>query len=57
LIRTGDEKRISNFLLFQSAYAEIIFESTLWPKYTKATYYNNLEEYNNRHRRYGEIND
>jgi undecaprenyl diphosphate synthase len=29
LIRTGDEKRISNFLLFQSAYAEIIFESTL----------------------------
>jgi undecaprenyl diphosphate synthase len=55
LIRTGNEKRISNFLLWQSAYAEIIFEPTLWPDYNKNIFKNNILEYCSRQRRFGKI--
>ena len=53
LIRTSGELRLSNFLLFQCAYAEFIFEKTLWPDYTRAVFYKNLMEYQSRERRYG----
>lgn len=55
LIRTSGEKRISNFLLWQSAYAEIIFEPTLWPNYNKKHFANNILEYCSRQRRFGKI--
>lgn len=55
LIRTGGEKRISNFLLWQSAYAEIIFEPVYWPAYNHQCFTNNILEYYERHRRFGNI--
>jgi undecaprenyl diphosphate synthase len=55
LIRTGGEKRLSNFLLWQSAYAEIIFEPTYWPAYDKKHFINNILEYYGRHRRFGKL--
>lgn len=53
MIRTGGEKRISNFLLFQAAYAEFIFTDTFWPDYSDACYIESLKEYGRRARRYG----
>lgn len=55
LIRTGGEERISNFALYDLAYSEIIFEKTLWPNYTKDIFINNLKNYYERNRRFGEI--
>ncbi len=55
LIRTSDEKRISNFLLYQLAYSEIVFEKTLWPDYTIDQFKNNIIEYKKRERRFGKI--
>ncbi|MGL4948377.1 MAG: polyprenyl diphosphate synthase [Mycoplasma sp.] len=55
LIRTSGEHRISNFMLWQIAYAEIIFENTLWPDYDISTLEKNLVEYDKRTRRYGGI--
>ncbi|GHU47009.1 hypothetical protein FACS1894218_0540 [Bacilli bacterium] len=57
LIRTGNEKRISNFLLWQSAYAEIIFESIYWPSYNKRVFNKHIKEYQNRKRRFGAIHE
>jgi len=55
LIRTSGEKRISNFLLWQLAYAELVFIDTLWPDFNRATLDNALAEYTQRDRRYGGI--
>lgn len=55
LIRTGNEHRISNFLLYHLAYAEFIFEKTFWPNYTKKIWKQNLNEYHLRKRRFGSI--
>lgn len=55
LIRTGGDKRISNFLLWQSAYAEIIFEPTYWPIYNQQHFANNILEYCSRQRRFGQL--
>lgn len=57
LIRTSGEKRISNFALYDLAYSEIIFEPTLWPDYTKKIFLSNINEYNNRNRRFGNLDD
>lgn len=57
LIRTSGEKRISNFALYDIAYSEIIFEPTLWPAYTKEIFLDNINEYNNRNRRFGKVDD
>ncbi len=54
LIRTSGEKRLSNFLLWQSAYTELIFLDTLWPDFNKETLADAIEEYHHRDRRYGE---
>ena len=53
LIRTGGEKRLSNYLLWHIPYAEQIYIDTLWPDYTKEEFYNNIEEYQKRNRRFG----
>lgn len=53
LIRTSGEMRLSNFLLWQISYTELVVTSTLWPDFRKAQFYEALEEYNRRHRRFG----
>ncbi|MBI3419229.1 MAG: di-trans,poly-cis-decaprenylcistransferase [Proteobacteria bacterium] len=53
VIRTSGEKRLSNFLLWQSAYAELVFVDTLWPDFSANDLANALDEFNRRERRYG----
>ncbi|MCS7205037.1 MAG: polyprenyl diphosphate synthase [Leptospiraceae bacterium] len=53
LIRPGGEKRISNFLLWQNAYAEIYFTDTLWPDFTKEDLIKALDWYSTRQRKFG----
>lgn len=55
LIRTGGDIRISNFLLWQCAYAEFVFVDTLWPDFTKEEYICALEEFSKRKRRFGKV--
>ena len=55
VIRTSGEKRLSNFLLWQSAYAELMFVDTLWPDFNKAHLQACIEEYRRRERRYGAV--
>ena len=55
IIRPSGEQRLSNFLLWQSAYAEYIFMDTLWPDFDAACLERALEEYANRNRRFGGI--
>lgn len=55
LIRPGGEKRLSNFLLLQNAYAEIIFSDVLWPDFREEEFELALIEYNKRDRRYGGV--
>lgn len=56
ILRTGGQKRLSNFLLFQSAYSELFFVDTLWPDFTIDEYDAILAEYANRTRNFGGIN-
>lgn len=53
LIRTGGESRLSNFLLWQSAYTEFLFIDTYWPDFDKEAYYKLIEVYQKRNRRFG----
>ena len=53
VIRTGGDKRLSNFLLFQIAYAEIMFIEKLWPDFTKEDFIHCLESFKNVERRFG----
>ncbi|MCK5296747.1 MAG: isoprenyl transferase [Alphaproteobacteria bacterium] len=53
LIRTSGEQRISNFLLWQLAYTELIYTDTLWPDFSKTDFENAINEYYKRDRRYG----
>jgi undecaprenyl diphosphate synthase len=53
LIRTSGEQRISNFLLFQSAYAELFFTKTLWPDFNSKELDKILTDFDNRNRRFG----
>ncbi len=57
LIRTSGEKRISNFLLWQIAYAELYFTNTLWPDFNKESLFNAIKEYQNRERRFGKTSE
>ncbi len=56
VIRTSGEKRISNFLLWQAAYAEFVFLDVLWPDFTAETFAAAIDEYCGRDRRYGGVN-
>ena len=53
MVRTSGEQRLSNFLLLQSAYAEIIFSEKLWPEYTENDFLEALEIYQQRKRNFG----
>ncbi|WP_281270037.1 isoprenyl transferase [Parasphingopyxis lamellibrachiae] len=53
LIRTSGEKRLSNFLLWQAAYAELLFTDTLWPDFGEDSLRQAIEEFTQRDRRYG----
>ncbi|MGD8703756.1 MAG: isoprenyl transferase [Desulfosarcina sp.] len=55
LIRTSGEKRISNFLLWQIAYAEIFFTPTLWPDFGEDEFVTILKDFQNRERRFGAV--
>lgn len=55
LIRTGGEKRLSNFLLWHCAYAEFLFTDTLWPDYSTEELKNNINEFYKRTRRFGAV--
>ncbi|MDR1808971.1 MAG: isoprenyl transferase [Prevotella sp.] len=57
LIRTGGEKRISNFLLWQAAYAELYFTDTLWPDFRDEALYEAIVDYQGRERRYGKTSE
>ena len=56
LIRTGGEKRLSDFLLWESAYAELHFTDCLWPDFDEQHFQAALEEYAGRARRFGKVN-
>ena len=53
IIRTGGELRLSNFLLWQCAYSEFVFRDIFWPDFDKKELEGCIEEFNQRHRRYG----
>jgi undecaprenyl diphosphate synthase len=55
LIRTGNTKRLSNFLLWQLAYAEIFFEKKLWPAFNEKDYNRIIKEYKNIKRNFGKV--
>ncbi len=57
LIRTSGEQRVSNFLLWQLAYAEFYFTDTLWPDFDQATLFDALTEFGRRERRFGAIEE
>lgn len=57
LIRTSGEERISNFLLWQIAYSELVFTDTLWPDFDGVTLSQMIEEYQQRDRRFGGLNN
>jgi tritrans,polycis-undecaprenyl-diphosphate synthase [geranylgeranyl-diphosphate specific] len=54
IIRTSGEERISNFLLWQAAYSELYFTDVFWPSFSKSDFFNAIESYQNRRRRFGE---
>jgi undecaprenyl diphosphate synthase len=53
LIRTGGEQRLSNFLLWQASYSEIVFSDIMWPDFRKTEFLNAIDEYQRRERRFG----
>ncbi|WP_338969351.1 polyprenyl diphosphate synthase [Spiroplasma endosymbiont of Labia minor] len=55
LIRTGQEKRLSNFLLLQSSYAELLFLDVFWPEFTNQNLIDSIEDYSKRNRRFGGV--
>ena len=56
VIRTSGEHRLSNFLLWQSAYAELLFLDTLWPDFGRAALTEAMESFAARERRFGALN-
>jgi len=57
IIRTGGEVRLSNFLLYQSAYSELFFIDDLWPDFTIERLKGIIEEFNRRNRRFGKVGE
>jgi len=56
-IRTGGELRISNFMLWQFAYTELVFSDALWPDFDETNFWSAIEEYNSRTRRFGRTDE
>jgi undecaprenyl diphosphate synthase len=57
LIRTSGEHRISNFLLWQIAYAELYFTETLWPDFDRTAFFEAIVDYQTRERRFGKTSE
>ena len=57
LIRTGGEVRLSNFLLWQSAYTELYFCDIYWPDFTKEEFYKAIANFQKRERRFGKTSE
>ena len=57
MIRTSGEYRISNFLLYQLAYAELYFTQTRWPEFRKENLYEAIVDFQNRERRFGKTSE
>ena len=57
LIRTGDKKRLSNFLLWQIAYAELYFTEVFWPDFSDEDLYKAIASYQKRERRFGKTSE
>jgi undecaprenyl diphosphate synthase len=57
VIRTGGERRLSDFLLFECAYAELFFTETLWPDFTEETLDEAIAAFCRRQRRFGKTGD
>ena len=55
VIRTSGERRLSNFLLWQSAYAELLFVDTLWPDFTPEKFLEAISQFAHRERRFGSL--
>jgi len=55
VIRTSGERRISNFLLWQAAYAEFVFTDVLWPDFSREDLSRAIAEYRSRDRRFGSV--
>ena len=55
IVRTSGESRLSNYLLWQGAYSELLFVDVLWPDFRKPEFYSALESYAKRERRYGKV--
>ena len=53
IIRTSGEQRLSNYLLWRSAYSELVFRDELWPDFTREAFVASLQEYSERQRRFG----
>ncbi len=53
VIRTSGEQRLSNYLLWQSAYSELVFADELWPDFDRAAFRRSLDAYGARERRFG----
>ncbi len=57
MIRTSGEYRISNYLLWQMAYAELYFTDTLWPDFNKESLYKAIVDFQSRERRFGKTSE
>ena len=57
IIRTGGEYRLSNFLLWQSAYSELLISETFWPDFRESDLLNSITDYQNRQRRFGQTSE
>ena len=57
IIRTGGEHRLSNFLLWQSAYSELLISETFWPDFRESELLNSILDYQNRQRRFGQTDE
>jgi len=55
IVRTSGEQRLSNFLLWEAAYAELVFQNVLWPDYGPAALADAVKQYHNRDRRFGAV--
>ncbi|HVA44205.1 MAG TPA: undecaprenyl diphosphate synthase family protein, partial [Acidimicrobiales bacterium] len=57
VVRTSGEYRLSNFLLWEVAYSEMVFTDVLWPDFRREDLFDAIREYQSRHRRFGGVQE